>query len=44
MSFSRQLFIFIIIIFTALLFSAYDQLIQGNTSHKTDQKYEMPQD
>lgn len=27
-----------------LLFSAYDQLIQGNTPHKADQKYEMPQD
>lgn len=44
MSFSRQLFIFIIIIFTVLLFSAYDQLIQGNTPHKIDQKNEIPQD
>ena len=44
MSFSRQLFIFIMIIFMVLLFSAYDQLMQGNTPHKTDQKNEIPQD
>lgn len=27
-----------------LLFSAYDQLRQGNTPHKADQKFEMTQD